>query len=105
MEENLIYIDQHVEGVWDNERFSLVIGPKDIHNKRLLSLTDKENNASTGSGLVGYINKRKSIYILTIITDNNESLKAKDYQISIDAMINQLTLSTDGAVWTFKRHF
>jgi hypothetical protein len=105
MDEVLFYIEQHIDGVWDNERYSLTINPKDANNKRLLSLTNKETDPKSGFGFIGYINKKEFDYILTMIDSTSKPIIAIDYKISLDAANGLLTISTDGASWDFKKVF
>lgn len=103
MDEGLFYIEQHIVGTWDNDRYSLTVGQKDENNKRLLSLTNKETDPKSGFGLIGYVNKKDFDYILTMIDSISKPLIAKDYKIEIDASIDQLTLSVNGTSWVFKK--
>lgn len=103
MDEHLFYIEQHIEGIWENNRYSLIISSKKEGEKRLISLINKETIPNKIFDLISYINKKGLDYTLTMIDYINRPMITKEYKLHLDMTNEKLRLSVVGATWDFEK--
>ena len=101
MDEQQLYIENCILGVWENENYSFTFqGGTPKH----LSITDKINAPKTGTNYLYHIVKENFYYILRLIITDGHNLAAIDYKIvNIDCAAGILVISTDGAKWELKK--
>lgn len=101
MDERLFYIENNITGVWESERYSLVINQLNENNRGTLSLTNKELDDNAGYPFIYFVVKSEFDYILRLVDSNSSPMLSTDYKITIDG--DKMTLSVSGFDWNFKK--
>lgn len=105
MDEQLLYLEEHISGVWDNADYTFVIGYFKNDSPNTISFINKHTMDKTGSIGSVYIVKNASLYVLRIIfTLENNKVNAMDFDINyLDAVTGILELSNNGMIITLKK--
>jgi len=101
MDEQLLYIENCLPGIWSNDDYSFSF---QLGTPNLATITDKQKAPNTGSGCQYHIVKQDLFYLLRLIIRDGAKVGVIDYKIDhIDCASGSLTISTDGATWILNK--